>query len=167
MYIGRSRKNDKFSVGKSFLKDKEQSSVESSRHFNISLECFIASFCNSQNDIEIVHVVQVVYRTPLRWTSGSHRWWLLPLLVLRKLSLLDHALYLKQQITVPVGYSQKYFATSLPCYNSPRKKSLFTGWLKVVPYSEHCLAFMFNGGSSSSLTICPIEKKISMENPYY
>ncbi len=27
---------------------------------------------------------------------------------------------------------------------------------KVVPYSENCLVFMFNGGSSSSSTICPI-----------
>ncbi len=37
--------------------------------------------------------------------------------------------------------------------------------IKVVPYSENCLVFMFNGGSSSSLTICPIDKKIGMENP--
>ena len=36
--------------------------------------------------------------------------------------------------------------------------------IKVVPYSENWLAFMVNGGSSSSLTICLIDKKISMEN---
>ncbi len=39
--------------------------------------------------------------------------------------------------------------------------------IKVALYSEICLVFMFNGGSPSSLTICPIDKKIGMENPYY
>ena len=39
--------------------------------------------------------------------------------------------------------------------------------IKVVPYSENCLVFMFNGGSYSSTTICPIDKKISTENPHH
>ena len=49
-----------------------------------------------------------------------------------------------------------------------RDYGCLTNWcVKVVPYSENCLVFMFNGGSSSSLTICPIDKKIGMEGlPY-
>ena len=34
--------------------------------------------------------------------------------------------------------------------------------IKVVPYSENCLLFVFNGGSSSSLTICPIDILLKM-----
>ncbi len=34
--------------------------------------------------------------------------------------------------------------------------------IKVALYSEICLVFMFNGGSSSSLTICPIDKKMNV-----
>ena len=52
--------------------------------------------------------------------------------------------------------------------NKPIPKCHFeNGKFKVVPYSENCLVFMFNGGSSSSLTICPIDKKIGMGNSYY
>ena len=40
-------------------------------------------------------------------------------------------------------------------------------FFKVVPYSENCLVFMFNGGSSSSKTIWPIDKKIGMESPLH
>ncbi len=37
--------------------------------------------------------------------------------------------------------------------------TLFHSLIKVALYSEICLVFMFNGGSSSSLIICPIDKK--------
>ncbi len=37
--------------------------------------------------------------------------------------------------------------------------------IKVVPYSEIRLVFMFNGGSSSSPTICPTDKKMSSYLP--
>ncbi len=39
--------------------------------------------------------------------------------------------------------------------------------LKVATYSRICIVFMFNGGSSSSYTIQPIDTKIGMNNPYY